>query len=123
MMLVSAWRASGRYPSPHSRPSACIAFTIANAIGKLVIVAACCDIGVLLCAALDSHRGVPLFVPDTETLTSPPAEAPLTTRSCPATLCMRGIDLAMPLKTQDHAIGGSFPNFVLIGSVRIAVLG
>jgi hypothetical protein len=55
----------------HSRPSACIAFTISNAIGRLVIVAACCDIGVLLCAALDSYRGVPLFLPDTEIDTSP----------------------------------------------------
>ena len=41
-------RPSGRYPSPRSRPSACICFTTSNAIGKLSIVAARCGMGVLL---------------------------------------------------------------------------
>ena len=47
--------------APIYMPSACIAFTISNAIGELVFVAACCDFGVLRCGLWTSHRGVRLF--------------------------------------------------------------
>lgn len=45
MISATACRLSGRNPSLQSKPSACIAFTIPYATGKLVIVAARCDIG------------------------------------------------------------------------------
>ncbi|MDQ7251446.1 hypothetical protein, partial [Dongia sedimenti] len=51
--------------------SACIAFTTSKAIGKLVIVAACCGMGVLLLCAWQFTSGVPLPCPDTESFTSP----------------------------------------------------
>ena len=41
-------------PSPHPMPPACIAFTTSNATGKLVIVAARCDMGCSFCV-LGSH--------------------------------------------------------------------
>lgn len=44
-----------------SRPSACIAFTTSNAIAKLVIVAACCDMGVLLCVPGSSQLEYPFL--------------------------------------------------------------
>src|ERR1700756_1261812 len=45
MISSKARRPRGRYPSPQSRPPACIAFTTSNAIGRLVIVAVRCDMG------------------------------------------------------------------------------
>src|SRR5437763_6354201 len=41
MTSVKARRASGRKSSPHPKPSACMAFIIANAAGKDFIVTAC----------------------------------------------------------------------------------
>src|SRR5947208_10344782 len=41
MSSTTAWRASGRQSSPHPKPSTCMAFIIANAAGKDLIVTAC----------------------------------------------------------------------------------
>src|SRR5579883_1062288 len=67
MMAPTAWRPSGRNPSLQSNPSACIAFTISNATGKLSIVAARCDMGVLLLWAWQPQLEYP-FLPLTQNL-------------------------------------------------------
>src|SRR3974377_95885 len=61
MISSKACRPRGRKPSPQSRPSACIAFTTSNATGKLVIVAARCDMGVLLCVLGSSQLEYPFL--------------------------------------------------------------
>src|SRR5215471_12087488 len=55
-------------PIPSPRPASTSA---SNAIGKLVIIAACGDIGVLRCAALDSHNESPFSCPTHRSLVTP----------------------------------------------------
>src|SRR5579883_2272560 len=76
MMAPTAWRPSGRNPSLQSNPSACIAFTISNATGKLSIVAARCDMGVLLLWAWQPQLEYP-FLPLTQNLLRHPLRLPL----------------------------------------------
>src|SRR5712692_4426224 len=108
MMAAIAWRPSGRYPSPHSRPSTCIAFTISNAIGKLVIVAACCDIGVLRCGLLEEATGeYPFSVPDTEIDTSPTAHEHWPDLARPRILLVRGDVISSSCHSSKERLMGS----------------